>query len=192
MPKLWNETIESHRRDVAEAVLAAAAELVGERGLMSVTMSAIAERTGIGRATLYKYYPDVESILNAWHERQIAAHLDQLTAVRDRADEGARLESVREAYALIIQQTRQHADVEVAALLHRDGQVGRARSRVREMIVELVSDAARRHRLRGDVPPEELAGYCMNALGGAAQLKGKAAIRRLVAVTLDGLRRGGG
>jgi hypothetical protein len=36
-----------------------------------------------------------------------------------------------------------------------------------------------------------LAAYCLNALAGAAQLKDRTAVRRLVAVTLDGLRRGG-
>lgn len=34
-----------------------------------MTMSRIAEEIGIGRATLYKYFPDVEAILLAWHER---------------------------------------------------------------------------------------------------------------------------
>ena len=38
-------------------------------------MSQIAEQTGIGRATLYKYFPDVEAILLAWHERQVTGHL---------------------------------------------------------------------------------------------------------------------
>lgn len=42
--------------------------LVAERGLRSVTMSEIAQRVGIGRATVYKYFSDVESILLAWHE----------------------------------------------------------------------------------------------------------------------------
>jgi AcrR family transcriptional regulator len=37
-------------------------------------MSQIAAETGIGRATLYKYFPDVEAILVAWHERQVAEH----------------------------------------------------------------------------------------------------------------------
>ena len=77
MPKLWNETIEAHRRAVHDAALDTAAALVAERGLLSVTMSQIAEETGIGRATLYKYFPDVEAILIAWHERQIARHLEQ-------------------------------------------------------------------------------------------------------------------
>lgn len=65
MPKLWNETIEAHRHTVREAILNTTAELVTEHGLLSVTMSQIAEKTGIGRATLYKYFPDVEAILHA-------------------------------------------------------------------------------------------------------------------------------
>jgi len=72
---LWDDTIESHRRAVRDTTLDAAAALVAEHGLASVTMSEIAERTGIGRATLYRYFPDVEAILLAWHERQVSSHL---------------------------------------------------------------------------------------------------------------------
>ncbi|MEP7020668.1 MAG: helix-turn-helix domain-containing protein, partial [Pseudonocardiales bacterium] len=67
MPKLWTDTIEAHRQAVREATLDTAATLVAERGLSAVTMSRIAEETGIGRATLYKYFPDVEAIMTAWH-----------------------------------------------------------------------------------------------------------------------------
>ncbi|MGI9022907.1 MAG: TetR/AcrR family transcriptional regulator, partial [Acidimicrobiales bacterium] len=68
MPKVWNETIEDHRREVRDAILDTTAAMVTERGLLSVTMSQIAEETGIGRATLYKYFPGVEAILLAWHD----------------------------------------------------------------------------------------------------------------------------
>ncbi|RUV80905.1 TetR/AcrR family transcriptional regulator, partial [Mesorhizobium sp. M5C.F.Ca.IN.020.14.1.1] len=78
MPKLWNETIDAHRRAVRDATLDATAALVAERGLLSVTMAKIAEETGIGRATLYKYFRDVEAILVAWHERQVTGHLEHL------------------------------------------------------------------------------------------------------------------
>jgi hypothetical protein len=37
------------------------------------------------------------------------------------------------------------------------------------------------------VPVEELAGYCLHALGAAATLTGEAAIDRLVTITLAGL-----
>lgn len=129
MPKLWNQTIEAHRREVREAILDTTAGLVTERGLLSVTMSEIAEKTGIGRATLYKYFPDVESILAAWHERQISGHLEQLARVRDQAEGPAeRLEAVMEAYALIHRERVRHQDhepygSELGAFLHRREQV---------------------------------------------------------------------
>ena len=119
---MWKDTIEEHRRAVRDATIETAAGLVAERGLRSVTMSQIAEKTGIGRATLYKYFSDVESILHAWHERQITGHLNHLAQVRDQArDARERLENVLEAYALISHGSRQHHDTELAALMHREG-----------------------------------------------------------------------
>src|ERR687895_683840 len=124
MPRLWTETIEEHRRAVRDATLDTAAALAGEHGLRSVTMSQIAEETGIGRATLYKYFPDVEAILLAWHERQIAGHLGHLAAVRDEGGAAAeRLEAVLEAYALIAHESHGHHNAELAAFLHRDRRV---------------------------------------------------------------------
>src|SRR5215218_824193 len=120
MPKLWNETIQAHRREVRDAILETTWALVAEHGLLSVTMSQIAEKTGIGRATLYKYFPDVEAILLAWHGRQITGHLEYLAEVRDQAGGAAeRLEAVLEAYALISHESHGHHDTELAAFLHR-------------------------------------------------------------------------
>jgi AcrR family transcriptional regulator len=65
--------VETHRQEVREAILDATGGLVQSRGLLAVTMSDIAEATGIGRATLYKYFPDVEMILSAWHQRHVEA-----------------------------------------------------------------------------------------------------------------------
>ncbi|HWJ76046.1 MAG TPA: TetR family transcriptional regulator [Kaistia sp.] len=186
MPKLWNETIEAHRRAVRDATLDTTAALAAERGLASVTMSQIAEATGIGRATLYKYFPDVEAILVAWHERQVASHLEQLAEVRDRASgAGERLEAVLEAYALI---SHEHHGTELAALLHRGEHVARARQHLRGFIRDLLAEGAKTGDLRDDVAPDELASYCLHALTAAAGLPSKAAVRRLVTVTLDGLR----
>ncbi len=191
VPRLWNETIEAHRREVRDAILDAAAALVAERGLLSVTMSRIAEKAGIGRATLYKYFPDVEAILVAWHERQIAGHLAQLAELRDRAgDVGERLEAVLDAYALISHErsSHEHPDPELAALLHRGAHATGAQQQVHDMIRDLLAEGARAGDLRDDVAPEELAGYCLHALAAAGGMPSEAAVRRLVAVTLDGLR----
>ncbi len=189
VPRLWNETIEAHRAAVRDATLDATAALVAQHGLTSVTMSAIAEQTGIGRATLYKYFPDVEAILFAWHERQITRHLQQLAEVRDRAgDAGQRLQAVLEAYALISHESHGHRDTELAAFLHRDGQVARAEQQLRDMIRDLLTEGARTGDVRDDVAPEELASYCIYALAAAGSLPSRTAVRRLVTVTLAGLR----
>ena len=189
MPRLWTETIEEHRRAVRDATLDTAAALVGEHGLRSVTMSQIAEETGIGRATLYKYFPDVEAILLAWHERQITGHLEYLAGVRDQAgDAGERLEAVLGAYALISHESRGHHDTELAAFLHRDEQVARAQQQLRRMISDLLTEAAKTGDVRDDVAPDELATYCLHALTAAGSLPSKSAVRRLVTVTLAGLR----
>jgi len=189
VPRLWNETIEAHRREVRDATLATTAALVAEHGLRSVTMSQIAEETGIGRATLYKYFPDVEAILLAWHERQITGHLEYLAEVRDRADgAGERLQAVLEAYALISHESRGHHNTELAAFLHRDQQVARAEQQLRAMIRDLLAEAAKAGAIRDDVAADELANYCLHALTASGSLPSKAAVRRLVAVTLAGLR----
>jgi AcrR family transcriptional regulator len=189
VPKLWTETIEAHRREVRDAILDTTAALVVEHGLLSVTMSQIAEETRIGRATLYKYFPDVEAILFAWHARQINGHLQYLAGVREQASEaGRRLEAVLEAYALISHDSRGHHDTELAAFLHRDEQVARAQHQLHAMIRDLLTEAAETGDLRNDVPLHELASYCLHALGTAGSLPSKAAVRRLVAVTLAGLR----
>jgi len=186
VPKLWNETIDAHRAAVRDATLNTTATLVAEHGLRSVTMSQIAEETGIGRATLYKYFSDVEAILLAWHERQITGHLEYLVEVRDQAgDPGERLDAVLEAYALI---SREHHSTELAALLHQGEHVVRARQQLSDFIRDLLSEAAETGDVRDDVAVDELASFCIHALTGASSLPSKAAVRRLVMVIRAGLR----
>jgi len=190
VPKLWNDTIEEHRRAVRDATLDATAALVAEHGLASVTMSKIAEETGIGRATLYKYFPDIEAILIAWHERQVTSHLEHLAEIRDQAGgAGGRLEAVLEAYALMTSE-RPHG-TELAALLHRGEHIARAHQHLSGFIQDLLAEAAKTGDVRDDVAPDELASYCLHALSAASRLPSKAAVHRLVAVTVAGLRPGG-
>jgi AcrR family transcriptional regulator len=189
MPKLWNRTIETHRREVHDAILETTTALVAEHGLRSVTMSRIAEETGIGRATLYKYFPDIEAILVAWHNRQVSDHLDRLAALRDRAGEaGERLEAVLEAYALMIFE-RPHG-TELAALLHRGEHLAEAHQRLHTLIRGLLTEASQAGDVRDDIAPDELVSYCLHAITAARSLPSRAAVSRLVQVTLTGLRLG--
>lgn len=185
VPKIWNETIDAHRNAVREAVMDTTAGLAAEHGMASVTMSRIAEQTGIGRATLYKYFPDVEAILTAWHERQINNHTHQLADIAGQpGSPGHRLEAVLRTYAHI---ARERHDTELAALLHRGEHVASARHHLRGFLAGLLREAAEAGDVRSDVPLDEMADYCLHALTAAGGTRSTAAIDRLVHLTLGGL-----
>jgi AcrR family transcriptional regulator len=185
MPKLWNETIEIHRDAVRAAILDAAAGLVGEHGVPGVTMSGVAEAAGIGRATLYKYFPDIESILTVWHERQVQSHLDELIQVKDRTvGVGQQVESVLQTYAFL---SRSGHDDEAAVRLHQGGHTRRAQQQLHDFVVGMLREGAGSGVFRTDVAPEELAAFCLHALEAAAVLDSHDAVLRLVKVTLGAL-----
>lgn len=201
VPRLWTATIEEHKRTVRDAVLDAAAALVAEHGLTGVTMSAIAGTAGIGRATLYTYFPDVDAVLLAWHERQIRAHLTRLVAVRDRSPDP--WDRVREVLTTYVQLSRRHVQhgshpvaegnqpeshAQLARSLHRGPHVIDARDELVGFVAELLADAADAGAVRDDVPAAELAQYALHALDAAGTVTSGAAAGRLAAVVLDGLR----
>jgi hypothetical protein len=92
---------------------------------------------------------------------------------------------VLEAYALI--QHQPHSS-DLAALLHHGEHVTRARQQLHVLIADLAAEGAKTGDLRDDVAPGELASYCLHALTAASSLSSKAAVRRLVTVTMAGLR----
>jgi hypothetical protein len=55
-----------------------------------------------------------------------------------------------------------------------------------DFIADLVAEAEGAGEVRDDVPPKELARYCLHALAVASELPSRAAVRRLVSVTLAG------
>jgi len=95
---------------------------------------------------------------------------------------------VLEAYARIAHESHAHHGSDLAALLHREEQVARARQKARNVIGELLVVGAQIGDVPDDVPAYELASYCLHALAAAGSLPSEAAVRRLVTVTLAGLR----
>lgn len=185
MPKLWTDTIVAHKQSVRDAALDATAGLVMRRGLAAVTMSEIAQQTGIGRATLYKYFPDVQSLLHAWHERQIGRHLVALAAIaHGQGTSLERLEAILRAYAGMV---HSHENGELAALLHRSNHTAHALDHLSAFVAAIIAEAASAGEVRHDVPPNELATFCLAAMAGARDLRTDTAVSRLVALTRDAL-----
>jgi AcrR family transcriptional regulator len=183
MPRIWADTIDTHRRQVHDAILDATAELIAEHGPMSVTMSAIAERAGIGRATLYKYFPDVEAILVAWHDRDFADHLDRLRALTQ-ADTVA----LADVATFVCAQRRQHphdagADL-VGNLAHTLAAIKDTVERdVVAALTSLMTRLAQRKEVRADQEPELLARWLLHAVHAPTDLDDEA-ISKLVVDSL--------
>lgn len=190
MPRLWTATIEQHRTEVRDAVLDATAGLVEERGLLAVTMSDIAEHAGIGRATLYKYFPDLTAILAAWHNREVDRHLDAIAYAPFGMTEP--VDRLHQAIAQHADRLRRHhtaptIGAHLAAHYVTHGNTfEHANHRLVELFAQLVTDA-QASGVRADVPATELATYLVHALGAASQLPSPAAVRRLVTTTTAAL-----
>jgi len=129
--------------------------------------------------------------MTAWHERQIAGHLQELVALRERPGSvGERLTAVLDAYALI-QQRRHGHDAEIGAALHRGDHVAHAEQHLLRFIGDLLAEGVEAGEVRDDVAADELAAYCLHALAAAGGLRSEDAVHRLVRVTVDGLRPSG-
>jgi AcrR family transcriptional regulator len=188
---LWSETIASHRETVRTTILDTAWRLVSERGLAAVTMSLIAEQAGIGRATLYKYFPDTEAILLAWHEEQVGRHLEQLAAVRATAPDPVEgLKAVLFAYAQIARHRGGHPD-DLAGFLHRGANLEPAQQRLNLLVTDLIADAAAVGAVRADTNSTQLASFALHALAAAADTPDEGAMLQLVDLVLAGLRPAG-
>jgi AcrR family transcriptional regulator len=155
-------------------------------------MSDVAQKAGIGRATLYKHFADVHSVLRAWHDREIHHHLARVSEAADHAGRGPgdQLRAALTEYALIAHESRGGHDAQLAQLLHGDEQVNRASHELRSRLADLIARAQQASDVRSDVPAQELATFCAHALAAASQLPSKAAVERLVAITWSGLEAG--
>jgi hypothetical protein len=77
---------------------------------------------------------------------------------------------------------------ELAALVHRGEHLARAHQHLSDLIRDLLAGAVKRGEVRDDIDPGELAAYCLHALTAASSLPNESAVRRLVKVTLSGVR----
>lgn len=78
MPKITGNSIAEHRALTRAKILTAFGELFYERGLQGVTLSLVAERSGVGRTAMYNYFTDKEELLVEYTQDQTRLYIDQL------------------------------------------------------------------------------------------------------------------
>jgi AcrR family transcriptional regulator len=182
--------VDAHRRDMHEAILDATAALVNENGLDTVTLTQIARKAGVTEARLVRYFPDVDAVLRAWHQRQVGQHLAYLDDTREQPGEPIeRLEAVLRAYAVLAHQSHRHHAAESAAALHKAEHLANAQRHLHGMIRELIVECVATGDVRDDVSPDELVTYCLHALTAASGHSSADAVRRLITITLSGIRK---
>jgi AcrR family transcriptional regulator len=162
------------------------AALAAAEGLHGVTMARVAQETGIGRATLYKYFKEVPEILAAWHRRQIADHLQDLEAVRDKHESPiAALEAVLIAYA----QHRSHAPHHgsLSQVLHGQPHMNEAQQHLHAFLADLIGKARKAGELDSSASVEESARYVLAAMQAAHGSRSRPAVTRLVRMVLKGV-----
>lgn len=185
MPKTWDDTLKGHRQAVRRAVMDAALALAAERGFQKVSMSEVAARSGITRATLYKYFDDVDAIFHEWHRSTLHDHLAHVAEIaKAQGDPATKLSEILEAYALTV---FRHHGSRFASMLHRQDHSQRAEAHLMDILAQLVGAGARSGAFRKDIPPEELARFCHSSLSSSYSLADEAAVRRAVGLLLHAL-----
>jgi AcrR family transcriptional regulator len=174
--------LEDHRTHQREHILTVALDLLRERGMAALTMSAIAEQAGISRPTLYNYFPDVDAVLAAWVgqevERSVSSMLVDARTIGDPLD---RLAYLIETQAQTFASQRHRLSAE-----HFESEAGSPAVRrevearmapLRQLFADTIAEAGAFGLLRSAVDPVLAADLVLGLLGAIR--------RRLVAGTLN-------
>jgi AcrR family transcriptional regulator len=162
VPRIWDQSVASHKQRLRATIIDAAVELVRDRGRGDVTMSAVAARAGIGRATLYNYFSDLDHILAAFVVDEFEHHHATLDAdLATRSDPLDRLQIVVRTSVAYLASHRHQAGSSIVGLddFSPDAQrlVDRARTGFRDRLAAVVTDAVAGGLLRDDLDPGFLA-----------------------------------
>lgn len=83
MAETWDHAVAEHRASTRQRLFGAAMAVLAEHGMAGATMTAIAERAGVSRPTLYKYFPDVDHLVAALAREEFASFRDELDRTID-------------------------------------------------------------------------------------------------------------
>ena len=154
--------------------------LVRDRGLSDVSMAEVAKHAGIGRATLYKYFPGVEEIVAEHVLRTVRQHHETLEAAVAAAPDP--VEAIRTFLTILLEYFSSTDHRTASASVNPEQfspEVGRdvhsAFARVHELMTRLVLEAQDAGELRPDLDAAFTAQllYQMLAAGRSAVVGGR-------------------
>jgi AcrR family transcriptional regulator len=171
-----------------ERILEAARALLAERGL-ETSVADVAERAGVGTATIFRRFPTKEDLVAEVVERELRATLEQLQAAADADDPMTALEAFVTKGVEFLINDRCLCDVTGTTLLERP-RLEAAVAELNAALDVLVCRAQKAGAIRKDVGAADL-GFLIGAIGRAGlplEEAAPGAWRRYVEIVLDGLR----
>lgn len=152
-----------------ERLLAAARELIETGGYGSASVVAIAERTGVAAATLYRHFPSKEELFIEVFRDVCGGEERAMRAAADAAGPGAvdRLEAVLTTFARRALQNRPLAWALLAEPV--DPLVDAERLEYRERYASLIASELRAAIDAGEIPPQDVAFTAAALVGGCGE-----------------------
>ena len=89
VPKISAKTLELHRAETIDRLIDSFGRLVRERGYEEVSLADVAQDVGLARTAIYNYFPDRESFLFAWTDREVARAMEGIERQVDAAPTSA-------------------------------------------------------------------------------------------------------
>ncbi len=171
-----------------DALLQAAKAVFSTSGV-DAPVREIAERAGVGLATLYRHFPQRSDLIAAVFRREIDACADAAPALAAERPPFEALSSWMQRYAAFVATKRGLAQALHSGDPTFDSLPGYFDQRLRPALRSLLESAVAAGAVRADVDADELlsavASLCMSTHNG-----GPGRAERMVALLVDGLRHG--
>ncbi len=151
----WTNVTEAYRNGQRASIAHTAMTLLIEGGGSGLSMSALAQSAGISRPTLYRYYPDMESVLVGVAEL-VAQHDEAFAAeVLAEADPRQQLRAFLDAVTDPIAHGHPSA-IELVAALPPEGRklLHAHEDRARELLVGILKRGVQAGYFAADVDPD--------------------------------------
>ena len=193
----WAEALDQHRATQRDHILTVAFELLRERGMAALTMSAVAARAGISRATVYHYFPDVDALLSAWVGREIHGSISQIVAdARAITDPLRRIEHLVATQAALFESqdhrlSAEHFESEAGSPAVRR-EVAAQMAPLRQLLADTFTDADSAGLLTTHIDPSLAADLLLGVLGAVRRhivggtLSSKDAVSAVMALLRSG------
>lgn len=179
------------RRDAErnrQRILRAASEVFTTRGLQA-TLDDVARQAGVGVGTVYRRFPDKESLVDALFEDKFQTLVGYAERALEAPDSWTGLVTLLEQAAAMLAGDRGLLEIMMYASYGQD-RVHRARARMQPVVTRVVERAQRDGKLRADFRPTDvpfIEFMLTTAAEYAAQVRPEV-WRRYLTMILDGLR----